>query len=63
MKRYKGLLRDTWVVWLIFIGGGSIGGIFLPIAFCAIPISAFAFIYFGLMRYDKNGDLISEDRS
>lgn len=62
MKRYKGLLRDTWWVWTIFIGFGSVAGIFFPIALCAIPISVFAFIYFGLMRYDKNGDLISEDR-
>ena len=63
MKRYKGLLRDTWWVWLIFVAGGGIAGFFLPIAFSAIPISAFAFIYFGLMRYDKEGNLISEDRS
>lgn len=63
MKRYKGLLRDTWPVWLIFIVGGCIGGIFLPIALSAIPISVFAFIYFGLMRYDSEGNLISEDRS
>lgn len=62
MKRFKGLLRDTWPVWLIFLAGGCIGGVFLPIAFMAIPISLFSFIYFGLMRYDKNGDLISEDR-
>ncbi|QEG20692.1 hypothetical protein [Mariniblastus fucicola] len=63
MKRYKGLIRDTWWVWLVFVGGGIIGGIFLPIFFSAIPISAFAFIYFGLMRYDSEGELISEDRS
>lgn len=63
MKRYQGLLRDTWWVWLIFVVGGCITGIFLPIALVAIPISAFSFIYFGLMRYDKHGNLISEDRS
>ncbi len=63
MKRYKGLLRDTWWLWLIFVGGGSVAGIFMPIALSAIPISAFAFIYFGLMRYDNEGKLISEDRN
>jgi hypothetical protein len=62
MNRYKGLLRDTWWVWAIFIVGGCVGGIFLPAAFSAIPISAFAFLYFGLMRYDSDGNLISEDR-
>lgn len=63
MKRFKGLLRDTWLVWLIFVGGGCIGGMFLPVALMAIPISFFAFIYFGLMRYDQDGNLISEDQN
>ena len=63
MKRFQGLFRDTWMVWLLFIAGGSIAGIFLPVFFVAIPISVVSFLYFGFMRYDKSGNVISEDHS
>ena len=63
MKRFQGLLRDTWMVWLLFIAGGSIAGIFLPVFFVAIPISIVSFLYFGFMRYDSSGAVISEDHS
>jgi len=63
MKRFQGLLRDTWLVWLIFVGGGCIGGIFLRVALMAIPISFVSFLYFGFMRYDSDGNLISEDQT
>ena len=62
MKRYKALLRDTWPVWAVFLAVGCVGGFFLPVFFVAIPISVISFVYFGIMRYDKNGQLISEDR-
>ncbi len=56
MKRFKSILRDTWWAWVILIGGGIVGGwLVSPIFYSAIPISIFAFFYFGLMRYDENG--------
>ena len=61
MKRFQGLLRDTWMVWAAFLAVGCIGGVFLPVFFVAIPICFVSFLYFGFMRYDSNGNLISED--
>jgi len=61
MNRYKGLLRDTWWLWLILCGGGIIAGRFVSFVFLsAIPISIFAFFYFAIMRYDENGDPTGE---
>ncbi len=56
MERFKSLLRDTWWLWLAFVGLGLILGIFDPVFLVALPISAFAFIYFGFMRYDEDGN-------
>ena len=50
-------MRDTWWVWLILVGGGIIAGFTVSKIFLsAIPISIFAFLYFGLIRYDANGE-------
>ncbi len=42
-----------WVV--LLIGGILLGSLVDAILFAAIPISVFAFIYFGLMRYGDDG--------
>ncbi len=42
--------------------GGLIVGFFQPIFFTSIPIILFAFLYFGLMRYDANGELTPFDQ-
>jgi hypothetical protein len=56
MKRFQGLLRDTWWLWMLLIAAGlTLGFLVEFIFFVAIPISVFSFIYFGLMRYDENG--------
>lgn len=56
MKRYKALLTETWWLWLGILVAGAIGGIFLPLVFfVTVPICLFAFLYFGLMRYDEKG--------
>lgn len=56
MKRYLGLLRDTWWLWLLMIGAGVIAAQLVSFVFyCAIPISFFSFLYFGLVRYDDQG--------
>ncbi len=62
MKRYIGLVRDTWWLWIVMFGGGLIAGYFQPIFFTSIPIILFAFLYFGLMRYDAEGELTPFDQ-
>ena len=62
MKRYSALLRDTWWLWIILVVAGIIFGSFVSfVFFVAIPISIFAFVYFGMMRYDDDGNPIGED--
>lgn len=61
MKRYQGLMRDTWWAWLVIGGFGVALGIFMhPLFFSAIPIGAFSFFYFGIMRYDEEGNAKEE---
>ena len=56
MKRFSAIMRETWWVWLILVGGGIIAGSLVSrIFFIAIPISFFAFFYFAIMRYDDEG--------
>lgn len=57
MKRYRSLLHDTWWLWLLIFGGGLIAGTLVHFSFfSAFPIGVFTFFYFGLMRYDKDGN-------
>ena len=57
VKRYQGLMRDSWVAWIvIFLFGLVLGIVKHPLFFSAIPIGFFAFFYFGLMRYDEHGN-------
>ena len=56
-SRFKSMMRDTWWAWIILCGGGMIAGILVSrIFYIAIPISVFAFFYFGVMRYDEFGN-------
>lgn len=56
MGRFRGIFKETWWVWLILVGGGTLAGIFVsPVFYSAIPISVFSFIYFAMMRYDEDG--------
>ena len=43
-------------------GGGLIASFFQPIFLTSIPIIMFAFLYFGLMRYDADGKLTPFDQ-
>ena len=57
VKRYQGLMRDSWPAWILICLFGIVLGIVKhPLFFSAIPIGVFAFLYFGLMRYDENGN-------
>ncbi len=57
MKRYAVLLRDTWYFWLgLNLMALAAAWFVNPVFICSLPISLFAFFYFGLMRYDENGN-------
>jgi hypothetical protein len=59
MKRYRALFRDTWWLWLIIFGGGLLAGSLIHFSFLsALPIGVFTFFYFGLMRYDNEGNQV-----
>ena len=50
-------MRDSWWAWLTILAFGLIGGVLLSRIFLStIPIAVFAFVYFGVMRYDENGN-------
>ena len=57
MKRYQALLKETWWLWIIIIAAGCIAGVVVsPVFFITLPICLFSFVYFGLMRYDADGN-------
>lgn len=61
MNRYKGLMRDTWWLWLLFFGAG-IGLTLLANALflITIPVLIFACIYYGAFRYDNDGNSVGD---
>ena len=61
MKRYAALIKETWWLWLGMILAGCIAGFTVSfVFFVTLPICFFAFIYFGLMRYDDQGRPIGD---
>ncbi len=57
MQRFGGLIRDTWWMWSIILVAGTLLAVFVHFIFAVtFPISLFSFIYFGLMRYDEEGN-------
>lgn len=57
MKRFSSLLADTWWVWIvIFVFGVTLGIVLHPLFYSSIPIGMFSFLYFGIMRYDEEGN-------
>ena len=58
MKRFAGLFRETWWVWLAVCAVGTLlAFVVSPIFWVTYPISVFSFVYFGLVRYDESGNL------
>ncbi len=61
-NRLKGLFRDTWWLWLLFL---AIGITFIvavsPIFFVTLPVLAVAYVYYATMRYDDNGQHKGEE--
>lgn len=61
MKRFKALWRDTWWLWAGLILLGLVLGLWVEwVFFITFPISLFAFVYFGLMRYDDEGKQVGD---
>jgi len=56
MKRYIGLLKETWWLWMLFLAFGIIGSFFDLVFLTSLPITVFSFLYFGVMRYDADGN-------
>jgi hypothetical protein len=57
MKRIQGLLRDTWWLWLgLVLLGTLLARLVSPVFVVTYPICLFAMVYFGLMRYDDEGN-------
>lgn len=64
MKRYVALWRETWWLWLAMLGVGCLLGAFVSfVFFVTIPICLFSFAYFGLMRYDDQGNPFGDGTS
>ena len=61
MNQIRGLLRDTWWLWLVF-SAFVILAMILFTTFYAVcfPFLVGMMIYFALMRYDKNGEYRGE---
>lgn len=61
MKRFQALWRDTWWLWTgLVVVGLALGFLVEWIFFLTVPISFFAFVYFGLMRYDSEGNQVPD---
>ena len=57
MKRFLGLLRTTWWLWLVFAGLAVPLIVFVdPVFWVTVPIYAFTFFYFAFMRFDEQGN-------
>ena len=61
MNRLKGLFRDTWWLWLLFFGTGTVLSIFANVFFVVtLPILFVAFIYYAMLRYDDEGNQVGD---
>ena len=57
MKRFLGMWRDTWLMWVALLVGGILAGVFVKSVFyLTLPITFFTFVYFSLVRYDEDGN-------
>lgn len=59
MGQIKGLWRDTWWQWLLFIGGTIAMAFTVTVAYLlGLLILPAIFLYFAYGRYDKDGNQI-----
>lgn len=56
MLRLKSLFRDTWYVWIIFVGVTiGLAQLVGPFFYATLPLLAVVFVYFAIVRYDAQG--------
>lgn len=56
-NRFAGLMRDTWWLWVLFLVLGITFVILVDRLFLVtLPVLAFAFVYYAIMRYDDEGN-------
>ena len=61
MNRIKGLLRDTWWLWIIFFVAGVLLTALVNLIFIVtFPILVFTLIYYATIRYDDDGNARSD---
>lgn len=61
MNQLRGLLRDTWWLWLLVFGAAIVMGVLVTwIYYLLIPVLLVTMVYFALMRYDKEGRNIGD---
>ena len=59
MGQIKGLWRDTWWIWLLFIGATIVMAFAVTFAFLlGLLILPAMFLYFAYGRYDDDGNQI-----
>lgn len=60
MKRYYSLWKSTWWLWTVIFGGSLYLSTLNDIMFCVslvyLPICLVAFLWFGLVRFDEQGN-------
>ena len=60
-KRFSGLFRDTWWLWVLFLIVSVCFSIFVSRLFLAtLPALVVAFVYYASMRYDDDGNAKGE---
>ncbi len=54
--RFKGLLRETWWLWILFLVFGTAMSFLSYVFLLMFPISIFTFFWFAYIRYDEDGN-------
>lgn len=56
MQQLKGLLRDTWWLWVFFFAFNTFLAVFVSRLYLALyPALVIAAVYFAFVRYDADG--------
>jgi preprotein translocase subunit SecG len=62
-ERFKGLLRDTWWLWIIFLVISIVFIVRVSMIFLVtLPVLVVAFVYYASMRYDDTGKHKGEEQ-
>jgi hypothetical protein len=57
MKRFYGLLRETWWLWLVLYGGCYLLATYVePFMVVTYPMMFVVFVYFAFVRFDDEGE-------